>query len=160
MELLSLVPLLNTITCSLLESNTKEEELERKERKLQRLFLLECQCNLKILDTTKWKNVSDDFVNEMIKHLRTDAAQAVQCFVREEQQSLFLQSFSTDLFSKEPSIEKDNNIPKIVSLIARIETLRILSGLPPELQRSNAAEYPIRIRNLRKLIANILSNTP
>ena len=63
-------------------NGTKQQDIHFK--KLHRLFLLECQCNMKLLDTTKWKGVSDGFKKEILKNLKTDAAQAIHCFVEQD----------------------------------------------------------------------------
>jgi len=52
--------------------------------------------------------------------------------------------------------ERDENISKLMSLVSRIETLKVLSNLSSEFQEEDVARYDTRISNLRKLMAEIL----
>ena len=52
--------------------------------------------------------------------------------------------------------EQDENVSKLMSLVSRIETLKILSNLSSEFQEESVARYDTRISNLRKLIAEII----
>ena len=59
--------------------------------------------------------------------------------------------------SQEPKEERDEAISKLMSLISRIETLKVLSNLDDKFQEENKARYNTRLRNLRKLIIEMMS---
>jgi len=124
--------------------------------RLKKLFVLECKCNLKLLDTTSWDKVSVEFKREILRNLKTDAARGMVCFVDPNVVTSLFGEIKIK-FGHEPNSEQDTGQSRIEALIARIETLVVLSNLPESLQTENKARYDIRIRNLRSLIVEILN---
>lgn len=140
------INLLPSILNSLQDSNKKKEALTT----LKKLFLIECRINLKILATTQWKTVSDDFKKEMLKSLESNAAQALFSFADK--------SFASFLFELIPIKSDSNKIENellIVAIISKIEILKKLSVIKSDLQNENKAIYKMRINNLEKTIREI-----
>lgn len=140
------INLLPSILNSLQDSNKKKEALTT----LKKLFLIECRINLKILATTQWKTVSDDFKKEMLKSLESNAAQALFSFADK--------SFASFLFELIPIKSDSNKIENellIVAIISKIEILKKLSLIKSDLQNENKAIYKMRINNLEKTIREI-----
>lgn len=140
------INLLPSILNSLQDSNKKKEALTT----LKKLFLIECRINLKILATTQWKTVSDDFKKEMLKSLESNAAQALFSFADK--------SFASFLFELIPIKSYSNKIENellIVAIISKIEILKKLSLIKSDLQNENKAIYKMRINNLEKTIREI-----
>lgn len=140
------INLLPSILNSLQDSNKKKEALTT----LKKLFLIECRINLKILATTQWKTVSDDFKKEMLKSLESNAAQALFSFADK--------SFASFLFELIPIKSYSNKIENellIVAIISKIEILKKLSVIKSDLQNENKAIYKMRINNLEKTIREI-----
>ncbi len=141
--------LLPSILDSLKDSTKKKEVLTS----LKKMFLIECRINLKILATTKWKNVSDDFKKEMLKSLESNAAKALFSFADKSFSSFLFEFISTKISSK-----KTENELRIVSVISKIKILKILSNVKSKLQSENKAIYKMRINNLEKSLLEIVNN--
>lgn len=145
METLTL-NLLPTILNSLQNSTNRKEALAS----LKKLFLIECRINQKILATTQWKDVSDDFKKQMLKSLESNAAKALFSFA-DKSISNFLFEFIT---AKNKNSKTENEI-LIVSIISKIEVLKTLSKLKSEFQTENKSNYQMRINNLEKTLREI-----
>lgn len=137
---------LPTILNSLQNSTNRKEALAS----LKKLFLIECRINLKILATTQWEGVSDDFKKEIIKSLGSNAAKALFSFA-DKSISNFLFEFIT---AKNKNSKTENEI-LIVSIISKIEILKTLSKLKSEFQTENKSNYQMRINNLEKTLREI-----
>lgn len=145
METLTL-NLLPTILNSLQNSTNRKEALAS----LKKLFLIECRINQKILVTTQWKDVSDDFKKQMLKSLESNAAKALFSFA-DKSISNFLFEFIT---AKNKNSKTENEI-LIVSIISKIEVLKTLSKLKSEFQTENKSNYQMRINNLEETLREI-----
>lgn len=137
---------LPTILNSLQNSTNRKEALAS----LKKLFLIECRINQKILATTQWEGVSDDFKKEIIKSLGSNAAKALFSFA-DKSISNFLFEFIT---AKNKNSKTENEI-LIVSIISKIEILKTLSKLKSEFQTENKSNYQMRINNLEKTLREI-----
>ncbi len=140
--------LLSPILNSLQNSSKKKEALAS----LKKLFLIECRINLKILATTQWESVSDDFKKEMIKSLESNAAKALFSFADKS-----ISTFLFEIISTKNDGNKTENELLIVSIISKIEVLKTLSKIKSELQNENKAIYKMRINNLEKTLREISS---
>ena len=140
------INLLPSILNSLQDSNKKKEALTT----LKKLFLIECRINLKILATTQWKTVSDDFKKEMLKSLESNAAQALFSFADKS-----FASFLFELIPIKSYSHKIENELLILAIISKIEILKKLSVIKSDLQNENKAIYKMRINNLEKTIREI-----
>jgi hypothetical protein len=132
-----------------------EKELDNKKAKtrLKKLFILECRYNLSLLDTTRWKDVDDEFKIEICKKLRVDAAKAIYSFTDKGMLSSIFKKVQK--FSSESKNEYRND-SRIISLINRVDVLTTISDLPESVKHQAKTKYRIRIRNLRTLILGIL----
>jgi hypothetical protein len=137
---------LPTILNSLQNSTNRKEALAS----LKKLFLIECRINLKILATTQWEGVSDDFKKEMIKSLESGAAKALFSFADKS-----ISNFLFEIISTKNDGNKTENELLIVSIISKIEVLKILSKIKSKLQSENRAIYTMRINNLEKTLREI-----
>ena len=140
--------LLPTILDSIQNSSKKKEALAS----LKKMFLIECRINLKILATTQWKSVSDDFKKEMLKSLESNAAKALFSFADKS-----TSNFLFEIISIKNAGNKTENELLIVSIISKIEVLKTLSTIKSELQNENKAIYKMRINNLEKTLLEISS---
>jgi hypothetical protein len=147
METLTL-NLLPTILNSLQNSTNRKEALAS----LKKLFLIECRINQKILATTQWEGVSDDFKKEMIKSLESGAAKALFSFADKS-----ISNFLFEIISTKNDWNKTENELLIVSIISKIEVLKILSKIKSKLQSENRTIYKMRINNLEKTLSEIAS---
>lgn len=139
--------LLPTIINSIQDNIKKKEALES----LKKLFLIECRINLKILATTKWNNVSDDFIKEILKSLESNVAKTLFGFADK--------SFFPILFEIIPikiNNKKTENEIMIVSIISKIEVLKSLSKIKSKYQYENRARYKLRISNLEKILLDMI----
>ena len=101
--------------------------------------MIEFRNNLKILGTTQWEDVSDDFIKEMIKSLESGAAKTLFSFA-DKSISNFLFEI---IFTKNDGNKTENEI-LIVFTISKIEVLKILSKIKSKLQSENRAIYKMR----------------
>ena len=120
---------------------------------LKKLFILECKYNLSLLDTTRWKDVDDDFKLEICKHLRVEAAKAIYSFTDKSVLSSIFEKVNK--FSSESKNEYRND-SRIISLINRVDVITTISDLPESVKYQAKSKYKIRIRNLRELILEML----
>jgi hypothetical protein len=132
-----------------------EKKLDNKNamERLKKLFILECKYNLSLLDTTRWKDVDDDFKLEICKQLRVEAAKAIYSFTDKSVMSAIFEKVHK--FSSESKNEYRND-SKIISLINRVDVITTISNLPESVKHQAKTKYKIRIRNLRELILEIL----
>ena len=72
--------MVDSIITNTLEILEKEVDNKKAKERLKKLFVLECKFNLSLLDTTRWKDVDDDFKLEICKQLRVEAAKAIYSF--------------------------------------------------------------------------------
>jgi hypothetical protein len=86
----------------------------------------------------------------MIKHLQADAAKAIFSFA----DKTFINYLFTKVKFKTNS--KFHEEVKIVSIISKIEVLKVLSSLNDDLQKDNRAIYKMRLNNLEKLLVEIV----
>jgi hypothetical protein len=135
---------------SILEPLNKDQKNDEILLTLKKLFLIECRFNIKILATLRWENTSEKFKKEMIKHLQADAAKALFSFA----DKTFINYLFTKVKFKTNSVFHDE--VKIVSIISKIEVLKVLSFLNEDLQKENKAVYKQRISNLEKMIVEIV----
>lgn len=147
MEIITL-NLLPTVLDSLQDSTKKKEALVS----LKKIFLIECRINLKILATTQWKSVSDDFKKEMLKSLESNAAKALFSFADKS-----ISNFLFEIIPIKINKNKTENELLIVSIISKIDILKALSKIKSELQNENKSIYKMRINNLEKALVEIVN---
>jgi len=136
-----------------LEVLEKQKDNQSAKERLKKVFILECKFNLGLLDTTRWTDVNDEFKTEICKNLRVDAAKAIYSFT---DQNLISAIFQKVAELQDESETENNSEIRIVSLINRIDILTTISSLPESLKLQSRANYKIRIKNLRKLLLDIL----
>ena len=145
--------MVDSIITNTLEILEKEVDNKKAEERLKKLFILECKYNLSLLDTTRWKDVDDDFKLEICKQLRVEAAKAIYSFTDKSVLSSIFEKVNK--FSSESKNEYRND-SKIISLINRVDVITTISDLPESVKHQAKTKYKIRIRNLRELILEIL----
>ena len=143
----------DSIINNTIEILEKELDNELAMERLKKLFILECKYNLSLLDTTRWKDVDDEFKIEICKRLRSEAAKAIYSFTDT--------GVLSSIFKKVPkfSTESKNeyrNDSRIISLINRVDVLTTISDFQEPAKHQAKTIYNIRIRNLRTLILEIL----
>jgi hypothetical protein len=124
-------------------------------RSLQRMFLLECKSNQKLLAIASWKDVSDGIRNEAFKNLSSDNAKAYYAVSDKSMLGKLLDSV-TSVFSNETKGEKSTDTDKITSLITRTDAIRFLGSMPNELQTQSKAKYTTRINNLNAILKEVI----
>ena len=136
--------ILNITIGFLSEEKTNKNQID----KLKKLFKLECQYNLRLLDTIEWKGLGEDFIIEICTKLKSDAAYTVYAYIDE--------SFLKYLFKTEKANKEDYKSTNISSLITRIEVLKTIATLTPERKKEAKTNYGARLKHLRDLLLKIL----
>jgi|TARA_B100000767_G_scaffold264173_1_gene278752 hypothetical protein len=133
----------------------KEVDNKKAKERLKKLFILECKYNLGLLDTTRWQNVDDEFKLEICKQLRVDAAKSVYTHL---DNGYLIDILKKKISYKSESKSEQKEDSRNSSLIKRIDILKTISELPDKIKIQTRTNYNIRIRNLRKLILEILKD--
>lgn len=146
--------LLTPIIEVLSNEKSKQEELKRAKQSLVKLLLIECRINIKILDIANHSKVDKPEQFQLLQQLKSDAATALFSFT--EYSSMF-EDFKA-LFSKsnhEDESEKHNDLT-IVSIISKIELLKILSNNLNKLSDEGVVRIKSRIKNLHTQLSEII----
>jgi hypothetical protein len=141
-----------TFLNDLVISTVKELNYWRKHQdSLKRRLLVECRFNLALLDMANWTGVNEEFKYYIFNHLQTDAAELAIEF---SSNTIFTPIFN---YFKP---EEDDGITGVVfsQLIARIKALKIIANIPKELSENNKSLLNVRVKNLKILIQQLLSN--
>lgn len=150
-------PLLTTLIPSLLE-RISSETIDKKERKvalitLKKVFLIECRVNLKILDVAKNDRLEDKEVNKLLTNLDSQAAKAIFSYV---DYSIVQSIYNKIIKTKDDEKGIENDI-SLVSIIGKIELLKILGKDLDGLSEKKVVKIKLRIKNLRKQLLEIVN---
>lgn len=117
------------------------------------ILIIECKCNLDLIDLLDWQNVNSEFTNELCKQLSTTAFEAVMA--HGDKVAL---SFLFDAVSSKPISRKES---RIVSAISKIQTLKKIIVLREKYPGVGNPKIEKRIQNIKKIhldIINYLTN--
>jgi len=135
----------------LLKNGKKIDEVNES---LLKLMLLELKFNLKLLDTLRWKDVSDEYRKAVIKRLNTRNSISLLSF----SDNTFFKHYTNKIkFSNESKVELTNDINIITSIITRIQVLQTLVEITDDFKEINQIKLDDRVRNLSKLLVRALN---
>ena len=135
----------------LLKNGKKIDEVNES---LLKLMLLELKFNLKLLDTLRWKDVSDEYRKAVIKRLNTRNSISLLSF----SDNTFFNHYTNKIkFSNESKVELTNDINIITSIITRIQVLQTLVEITDDFKEINQIKLDDRVRNLSKLLVRALN---
>jgi hypothetical protein len=135
----------------LLNSGKKIDEVNES---LLRLMRLELEFNLKLIDTLRWKNVSDDFRKVVIKRLNVENTTALLCFTDNNLVNHYVNKIH---FSNESKMEQISDINILTSIISRIQVLQALVDIGDDFEEIHQMKLADRVRNLSKLLVKALN---
>ncbi len=117
---------------------------------LRRRLLVEFRINLALIDMTNWIDISNDFKYYLLKQLQTDAIELAIGF---SSNTIFTPIF--EYFSFEDENGESSGII-FSQLISKIKALKVIAHIPEELSVNNKALVDIRIKNIKKIILQLL----
>ncbi len=130
------------------------KKIDEVNESLLRLMLLELKFNLKLLDTLRWKDVSDEYRKAVIKRLKTGNSISLLGF---SDNTFFKHYINKIKFSNESKVELTNDINIITSIITRIQVLQTLVDISDDFKEINQIKLDDRVRNLSKLLVRALN---
>ena len=150
-------PFLINLIPSLLE-RISSEAIDKKERKealitLKKVFLIECRINLKILDIAKNDRIEEKEVYKLLTNLNNQAAKAIFSYV---DYSIVQSIFNKIIKTKDDEKGIENDI-SLVSIIGKIELLKILAKDLDGLSEKKVVNINLRITNLYKQLLEIIN---
>ena len=116
---------------------------------LLRLMIIECRNNQKLLEITSWQNISTEFQNEILKKLNSDSAKLYYSYVDYTLLGSLLDKIGPSIWVD--SNEESNDVNKILSLITRIDAIKVIASLPLDLKNENRANMKKRLSNLSSI---------
>lgn len=118
---------------------------------LQKLFLLECRINLKILEIAQHDKVSNVELAELLSRLKNDSSKALFSFASNSMIKKIL---------KKAKLVKDKydlkNDTVLISLISKIELLKILGEDFKDFQENKVINLRSRVTNLNKQLRLVI----
>lgn len=108
----------------------------------ERLFILECKYNYKLLSTAlKWKSISLEYQKAIISELKVDAAKSIYAF----SSNILIKSVIRKLI---PTVANDKVQSHLESLISGIEVLQAISRVANKMPLEVKADYRKRLGNI------------
>lgn len=145
---LNLIP---TLANKLLEETKNSQENKNTLTALKKILLIECRINLKILEVTKNKKIQNPQIFKLLEDLNNESSKALYSYVNNS----YLDSVisTVKLVKGRDYIEND---PIFVSIISKIELLKLLSKDYEKLQENKIINIKARINNLHKQLTEIV----
>jgi len=134
---------LSSVTQALINLEKDSKDYEHELIKLKRLYLLECRTNLKILDISKNTKIELDDAFKLLKHLHNESSYV-----------LYIQADQSLLKSIFKKVKKNNDLDPIkndellISIISKIELLKLLASNFEYLESQSVIRIRARINNL------------
>lgn len=140
---------------SLIEKITTETENSKEHKNallsLKKIFLIECRINLKLLDIAKNGRLEKQHVYKLLSNLSCDSSKALYSYTNSD--------FFDDFF-KRVKLKKGkddfNNDSVLVSIISKIELLKLLSINFNSLESDKITRINARINNLYAQLKKIV----
>ncbi|MEN8886802.1 MAG: hypothetical protein ABF246_10460 [Winogradskyella sp.] len=148
--LLSLIP---NFTNRLISKTVDTKEKSKALQSLIKVVLVECRINLKILDIAKHKKIekSESFI--LLSHLSNDASKTIFSFVNDSIIKSSLNKIS-NIKIKDDGIENDIGL---VSIISKIELLKILATDLDKLSKDRIVKITLIISKLHKQLSEFVT---
>ena len=123
---------------------------------LLRLMLIECRNNQKLMEITSWKDTSIEFKYEVLKKLNSDVAKLYYSYTDFSMLGSLWEKISPLITND--SNEESNDISKILSLITRIDAIKVISNLPLQLKHENRSNLQKRLSNLALINMEVIKD--
>jgi len=135
--------------------NVAEDSAARKAQlvRLKRLYLLECRTNLKILDIAKKESMDKADVLKLLKHLNNESSYVLYCYAD--------RSLLRSLFSKVNKLNDNDPVKNdalLISIISKIDLLKILASNFEHLEQRSVIRIKARINNLYKQLKEVVTS--
>ena len=147
--------LLANLIPSLIEKITTETENSKAHKNallsLKKVFLIECRINLKLLVIAKNNKIQKPEIYKLLCNLSNDSSKALYSYVNS--------NFFDDFFKRiklKKSTDDFNNDPILVSIISKIELLKLLSIDFNNLESDKIIRINARVNNLYKQLKIIV----
>lgn len=134
---------LSSVTHALINLKEDSEKYELELIKLKRLYLLECRTNLKILDISKNTKIELDDAFKLLKHLHNESSYVLYT---QADQSLLKSIFKK--VKKNNDLDPIKNDELLISIISKIELLKLLASNFEYLESQSVIRIRARINNL------------
>lgn len=123
---------------------------------LLRLMLIECRNNQKLMEITSWKDTSIEFKYEVLKKLNSNVAKLYYSYTDFSMLGSLWEKISPLITND--SNEESNDISKILSLITRIDAIKVISNLPLQLKHENRSNLQKRLSNLALINMEVIKD--
>ena len=140
---------------SLIEKISTETENSKEHKNalvsLKKVFLIECRINLKLLVIAKNNKIQKPEIYKLLCNLSNDSSKALYSYVNS--------NFFDDFFKRiklKKSTDDFNNDPILVSIISKIELLKLLSTGFNNLESDKIIRINARVNNLYKQLKIIV----
>jgi hypothetical protein len=146
--LLSLIPTLsNTLIEGRINKNAKLAALQS----LKKVLLVECRINLKILDITKNERIEKPEIFKLLSNLNNEASKTIFSYV-----DYSIVKPICEMLIKSKDVDSIENDLFLVSIISKIELLKILAKDFEKLSGDRVVNIQQRINNLHKQLSEIV----
>jgi hypothetical protein len=141
---------------SLIEKISTETENSKEHKNalvsLKKVFLIECRINLKLLVIAKNNKIQKPEIYKLLCNLSNDSSKALYSYVN----SNFFDDFFKRIKLKKKRTDNINDDPILVSIISKIELLKLLSIDFNNLESNKIIRINARVNNLYKQLKIIV----